>query len=329
MTTNLSDTLQAAREELHARASLQGGAFRRSDLSEWGMDDSTLRALIRRRLALRLRHGIYADVAVLDAARADDTRMHVLDLSAAILSLDFPAYAFGQSAAVLHGLPLQQRVPRSLSLVRPLRSDLRALRRPSAHEIPLPRLTVITHAIEPASTVLLDGLPVVSRHLAAVSTAAQLPLDWAVGVLDSVLWGDPQSLPLLREILADWPLLRGSGTVRRALEVARPGAQTILESLSRVRLCGAGLPEPRLQVPIYDEDGLIGYVDMLWDDLGVVGEADGALKYADEQALYKEKVREDRIRSRGFRVVRWGWDDMDHRMDRVADQIWKAARRSA
>jgi hypothetical protein len=144
-----------------------------------------------------------------------------------------------------------------------------------------------------------------------------------------VLWGDPDALALLREALADWPMLRGSGTVRRALELARPGAQTILESLSRVRLCDAGLPEPRLQVPIYDEDGLIGYVDMLWEDLGVVGEADGALKYGDEQALYKEKVREDRIRGKGFRVVRWGWDDMDHRMDRVAAQIWKAAPRSA
>jgi len=329
MTMNLSDALHAVRDELHARASLQGGAFRRSDLPGWGMDDATLRALIRRRLAIRLRHGIYADVAVLDAARADETRMHMLDLSAAMLSLDFPAYVFGQSAAVLHGLPLPHRVPRSLSLVRPLRSDLRALRRPSAHRISLPRLTVITHAIEPASTVSLDGLPVVARHLAAVSTAAQLPLDWAVGVLDSVLWGDPAALALLRETLADWPLLRGSGTVRRALDLARPGAQTILESLSRVRLCGAGLPEPRLQVPIYDADGLIGNVDMLWDDLGVVGEADGALKYGDQQALYKEKVREDRIRGKGLRVVRWGWDDMDQRVDRVAEQIWKAARRTA
>ena len=329
MTMNLSDALHAAREELHARASLQGGAFRRSDLPGWGMDDATLRALIRRRLAIRLRHGIYADAAVVDAAREDDARIHLLDLSAAILSLDFPAYAFGQSAAVLHGLPLPHRVPRNLSLVRPLRSDLRALRRPSAHQLTLPNLSVITHEIEPATTVRLDGLPVVARHLAAVSTAAQLPLDWAVGVLDSVLWGEPDALALLRETLADWPLLRGSGTVRRALELARPGAQTILESLSRVRLCTAGLPEPRLQAPIHDEDGLIGYVDMLWDDLGVVGEADGALKYGDQQAFYKEKRREDRIRGQGYGVVRWGWDDLDHRMDRVAEQIWRAARRSA
>jgi hypothetical protein len=91
MTMNRSDALDAAREELHARAALQGGAFRRADLPGWGLDEATLRALIRRRLAIRLRHGIYADVAVLDAARADETRMHMLDLSAAMLSLDYPA----------------------------------------------------------------------------------------------------------------------------------------------------------------------------------------------------------------------------------------------
>jgi very-short-patch-repair endonuclease len=61
----------------------------------------------------------------------------------------------------------------------------------------------------------------------------------------------------------------------------------------------------------------------------VVGEADGALKYGDQQVIYKEKVREDRIRGKGLQVVRWGWDDMDHRVDRVAEQIWRAARRTA
>ncbi len=329
MTYNLSDSLQAAREELHSHAALQGGAFRRSDLPGWGMDDATLRALIRRRLAVRLRHGIFTDVSVLDAARADETRMHLLDLSAAVLSLDYPAYAFGQSAAVLRGLPLPHRVPANRSLIRPLRSDLRALRRPSTHQLTLPNLIVTTHSLDPATTGVAEGIPVVGRHLAAISTAAQLSLDWAVGVLDSVLWDEPDAVGSLRETLEDWPLLRGSGTVRRALDLARPGAQTILESLSRIRLCRAGLPEPQLQVPLYDEDGLIGIVDMWWEALGVVGEADGAVKYDDRQVLYKEKVREDRIRAKGLRCVRWGWEDMNLRIDRVADQIWRAARMSA
>ena len=123
--------------------------------------------------------------------------------------------------------------------------------------------------------------------------------------------------------------MRGSGVVRRALALARPGAQTILESLSRVRLCRAGLPEPQLQVPMYDAQGLIGIVDMWWESLGVVGEADGAVKYDDRQVLYQEKIREDRIRAKGLRFVRWGWEDTKLRMDWVAEQIRSAARRSA
>jgi hypothetical protein len=266
---------------------------------------------------------------LLDAAYADETRMHLLNLSAAVLGLDYPAYAFGQSAAVLLGLPLPHRVPENLSLIRPLRSDLRALRRPSTHQVTLPNLIVTTHSLDPATTGTTDGIPVVGRHLAAISTAAQLPLDWAVGVLDSVLWGEPDAAGSLLETLDDWPLMRGSGVVRRALDLARPGAQTILESLSRVRLCRAGLPEPQLQVPMYDAQGLIGIVDMWWERLGVVGEADGAVKYDDRQVLYQEKVREDRIRAKGLRCVRWGWEDMNLRIDWVAEQIWSAARRSA
>ena len=80
---------------------------------------------------------------------------------------------------------------------------------------------------------------------------------------------------------------------------------------------------------MYDAQGLIGIVDMWWESLGVVGEADGAVKYDDRQVLYQEKIREDRIRAKGLRFVRWGWEDTKLRMDWVAEQIRTAARRSA
>ena len=329
MAHHLSEHLAAARTELHDRAALQGGAFRRRDLEVWGMNDATLRALVRRRVVLRLRHGLYTDARVLDAARGDERRMHLLDLSAAILSLDHPAFAFGQSAALLHGLPMPGRPPGRLDLVRPAGSDLRALTRPSAHEISLPDLRVRTHGIDVASTLRIEGIPVVSRILAAISAAAQSSPDWAVGILDSVLWAEADALSSLRRELAEWPMLKGSGTVRRALDLARPGAQTILESLSRVRLCRAGLPEPQLQVPLYDDNGLIGIVDMDWPDLGVVGEADGALKYTGPEVIIAEKAREDRIRGIGREVVRWGWADAQTSMDSIAALVWSAARRAA
>jgi len=65
-----------------------------------------------------------------------------------------------------------------------------------------------------------------------------------------------------------------------------------------------------LQVEIVDEAGSIGFVDFYWRHLGLACEYDGPLKYgvnrqfqrdiSVEQLLWKEKVREGRMR----RVVR-------------------------
>ncbi|MBW8873234.1 MAG: hypothetical protein JF618_14115 [Leifsonia sp.] len=106
---------------------------------------------------------------------------------------------------------------------------------------------------------------------------------------------------------------------RRSLEVilrADPRADSPLESVSRVSMRAAGLPEPELQVPFHDGAGLIGYADFAWPAHSVVGEADGDAKYLDtslrggrtaERVVLDEKIREDRLRALGLRVVRWRW----------------------
>ena len=77
-----------------------------------------------------------------------------------------------------------------------------------------------------------------------------------------------------------------------------------------------GCPQPHLQIPFSDSDGLIGVVDFFWPELGIVGEADGDVKYLDpsfrggrsaDQVVLDEKIREDRLRALGLKVVRWRW----------------------
>ena len=41
-----------------------------------------------------------------------------------------------------------------------------------------------------------------------------------------------------------------------------------------------------------------------------MGEADGRLKYRSADDLYREKRREDALRTLGYRVVRWGAADV-------------------
>lgn len=113
--------------------------------------------------------------------------------------------------------------------------------------------------------------------------------------------------------------------MRSVLPLARTGSQTPLESISRYRLVRHGIDEPELQVPLHDHDGLIGFADMAWLKLGVIGEADGLAKYESRDDYSREKVREDRIRALGFIVVRWTWDQIIRDTPSVVARIRHAA----
>jgi very-short-patch-repair endonuclease len=107
------------------------------------------------------------------------------------------------------------------------------------------------------------------------------------------------------------------------------------EYRSRVLLRDLGLMPDDLQAAIADDSGrTIGRVDFLWTRDRMVGEFDGAVKYRrgvlgtrdPGDAVFAEKVREDRLRSAGYTVVRWTWADLD-RPDELADRIRRAGRR--
>ncbi|WP_129336917.1 hypothetical protein [Cellulomonas endophytica] len=110
---------------------------------------------------------------------------------------------------------------------------------------------------------------------------------------------------------------RGARAARQSVLWADAAAESVGESLSRVRILQAGLPAPVLQHEVRDPAGLVGRVDFWWPHLRLVGEFDGRTKYgadvADRRAphdrLWHEKLREDRLRRLGLQVVRWTWDD--------------------
>lgn len=111
------------------------------------------------------------------------------------------------------------------------------------------------------------------------------------------------------------PRVRGRPAARLVVALADARSMSPGESLSRARMFRLGLPRPDLQVRLDDEEGLVGFADFGWH--GVVGEFDGRRKYAvpeggdaqdAEEALWGEKVREDRIR-RLVRLARWTWRD--------------------
>lgn len=89
----------------------------------------------------------------------------------------------------------------------------------------------------------------------------------------------------------------------------------------------ARLPPPQLQAEIGDEFGIfVGRVDFYWPEYGVVGEADGNVKYTDCSALIAERRRQRRLESLGLIVVRWEWSDL-HRFWAVVQELTAAFQR--
>lgn len=272
---------------------------------------------------VRLHHGVYVDRLTLDEAAGPEER-HRLIAAATLLALPGDVALFGPSAAVAWGLPCDRSLLHTVHLVRPRGRDSRALRRRISAVDRLPPAVVHVLDVGDEDVTDVSGLLAVGRDLAATTTAMASDGDWAVATLDGLAWRDATAVDRLRELSTRWPRLAGAGVLTAALPHVRTGAQTPVETLSRLRLIRAGLPEPELQVPITDADGLAGIVDMLFSHLRVIGEADGALKYTDREVLMREKRREDRLRGAGYGVVRWGWREASGSMRAVAERIWRA-----
>jgi hypothetical protein len=261
-------------------------------------------------------------------AHATPADLDLLQCAAAQRSLGVPAHAFGPTAALAHGLPVDRNLLGVVHLVREPGHDSRALTRRMTRPSRLSRVQLHAHHVR-ASPEHLRGVTTIDLAHAAVSTALFSDVDWGVVTADAAVWSQPALLGTLAEIGERFAHVRGAGVMTEALRLVRFGAQTPLETLSRLRLMRCGIEEPQLQVALRIGGDELAVVDMLWPTRRVVGEADGRVKYIDRETLVAEKVREDRIRDLGFRVVRWTWDEIMSAPRDVARRIEAASRRSS
>lgn len=164
-----------------------------------------------------------------------------------------------------------------------------------------------------------EGYPVTTPARTAVDLAAGRPLPEALVLLDAAARQACAAMTVqvrrsdyanarLREAACE--LLRTAATSRRpagllpTISLADPARESAAESLSAGHFHLAGIPMPRFQYPVRTPLGTF-YPDCLWPEQGLVGECDGAVKYADASAYVREKEREQALRDQGWRVVRW------------------------
>ena len=218
-----------------------------------------------------------------------------------------------RSAALWHGLPVLDAATPCVT-VAPGRSP----NQPSVH-IHRARLS-IGHIDRVAR------VPVTDVPRTIVDLGREHGFDESVVAADAALRNRTVSLTGLNNTLYDcrgWP---GTRAARAAIAFSDRRSESVLESLSRVQIHRFDLPAPELQAEIRDRSGrFVARVDFLFDEWGVVGEADGLEKYAIHGVEEHEQRRRQRIENLGYAFVRWQYADLG-RFEIIADRIRHAAR---
>ena len=157
-------------------------------------------------------------------------------------------------------------------------------------------------------------LPLIDPGLLFCQLATQLSLPDLVAVGDALVlrpvYADPGQLrPWLSQNALNSRIqsYRGRGKRRalRAAELIRPGTESRPESLVRLVLVAAGLPEPEVQVDITDAGGRwFGRADMAYRRWKVIVEYDGDQHRSTTAQFDKDVRRLDDFAALGWRVVR-------------------------
>jgi len=296
------------------------GVMTTAELAAAGVSRGQLRRLVRRGAWRRLAHGVFAPAEVVAAEDGDPAGKHAVQVAAALAVSGSDAVASHHSAAAVHALDLLGRkTDETVALTRPPgRSGTRTGG---------PGIRLHIAALPAGHVVNRRGLPVTSAARTVVDLARASSFRAGVVVADSALRSRQASkadLELCITTCAGWPGIRNA---RRVVAFADARAESVLESISRVAFDELGLPPPDLQAWVGDRDEIIGRADFLWRAYRTVGEADGALKYADPARAMAQLERDARLRAAGFEVVHFTWRDVTRTPDQVAASIKTAFRR--
>jgi len=183
-------------------------------------------------------------------------------------------------------------------------------------------------ALEPGDVWRAGPVRVTSAPRTLVDCAREWELEDAVVAMDSALLAGRASVEELHIAAAKaqgWP---GASRAARAAGFADGRAESPLETRGRLRILGAGLPAPELQVEIRTGTRRVGVVDAWFAEAAVAVEFDGRIKYTDpwrgrspERVLWEEKRREDELRALDIRVVRIVDEDLGARWPAVERRL--------
>jgi hypothetical protein len=301
------------------------GLITTGELTAAGASFADIRRLVRRGVLSPMARGVYAPAAPAPAASAspatvDRADEHAVKLAACLARSGSGTVGSHQTAAVILGIALlRSETHQALSVTRP----------PGATGSRTGPPGVLVHAASLAGSHVTAsaGVPVTTAARTVVDLARTSSFRAGVVAADSALRSKLTTKADMQSVIAAcarWPGIR---MARRVVAFSDTRSESVLESVARVAFHEHDLPRPDLQVWVGDEDEAIGRADFLWREYRTVGEADGAVKYADPSRAVAQLRRDARLRRAGFEVVHFSWREVCEAPQQVTDEIRGAFRR--
>ena len=174
-----------------------------------------------------------------------------------------------------------------------------------------------------------DGAPLTSWRTRRLTTPAWTAVEVARGLrrpralatLDAALRSQTCDERDLLAVAKAQAGRRGIVTVRDLIPLARPGAESPMESEARLVMLDGGLPEPLLQYEIVDRDGRLWRVDFAWPDRKVAVEYDGFDWHSSPEALRRDRQKRAALEEISWRVVSIVSDDVRRHPDVMVRRI--------
>jgi len=284
------------------------GLFLRREAIEHGYRDRDLKHACLEDEIAKVRHGAYAPRDTWTAA--DEIGQHRLRSQAVLLTHGNKVALSHTSGAAEHGLRMWKPDLTKVHVTRLDDTSARTLPDVVYHRDSWDADDIYSKA---------EGL-VLGPETCAVGAASLTNVAGGVVILDSVFDLDLGSKESLWTAYAQRERSPHSRKLQITIRLARPGAQSMGESLGRHLMWTQHLPEPQLQFRVYDDEGvLVGITDFAWPELRLLGEFDGKIKYGrllkegedPGDAVFREKNREDLLREiTGWLMIRYIWRNL-------------------
>ncbi len=167
-----------------------------------------------------------------------------------------------------------------------------------------------------------DGAPLITERgrlttsapWTAIEVARALPRPRALAHLDAALRSGTCTRQQLALAADAQHGRRGIVTVRDELiGLARPEAESPMESEVRLAMYDAGLPPPQLQFEIVDRSGRMWRLDFAWPDQRVAVEYDGFEWHSSPEALQRDRQKRAALTEMGWRLLSIVSDDVRRR----------------